>query len=111
MFHPGPAMPMPARSPARPSAKGRPRPLSRPFRHRPRRLDEAAALGADGEDLDELAHRRQMNHSEKFWQEVKHLFPDYLQAERWLKQALQRLTYSILRTSGSALFCTRAVLC
>jgi hypothetical protein len=36
--------------------------------------------------LHELAHRRQMNHSEKFWQEVKHLFPDYLQAERWLKQ-------------------------
>jgi hypothetical protein len=36
--------------------------------------------------LHELAHRRQMNHSEKFWQEMKHLFPDYLQAERWLKQ-------------------------
>ena len=36
--------------------------------------------------LHELAHRRQMNHSEKFWQEMKHLFPDYLQVERWLKQ-------------------------
>ena len=36
--------------------------------------------------LHELAHRRQMNHSEKFWQEMKHLFPDYSQAERWLKQ-------------------------
>ena len=36
--------------------------------------------------LHELAHRRQMNHSEKFWQEVECLFPDYLQAERWLKQ-------------------------
>jgi predicted metal-dependent hydrolase len=36
--------------------------------------------------LHELAHRRQMNHSEKFWQEVERLFPDYLQAERWLKQ-------------------------
>jgi predicted metal-dependent hydrolase len=36
--------------------------------------------------LHELAHRRQMNHSEKFWQEVKRLFPDYLLAERWLKQ-------------------------
>jgi len=34
----------------------------------------------------ELAHRRQMNHSKKFWQEVERLFPDYLQAERWLKQ-------------------------
>jgi predicted metal-dependent hydrolase len=36
--------------------------------------------------LHELAHRRQMNHSEKFWQEVARLCPDYLQAERWLKQ-------------------------
>jgi predicted metal-dependent hydrolase len=27
-----------------------------------------------------------MNHSEKFWQEVARLFPDYLQAERWLKE-------------------------
>jgi len=36
--------------------------------------------------LHELAHRRQMNHSEKFWQEVARLCPDYLAAERWLKQ-------------------------
>jgi predicted metal-dependent hydrolase len=41
--------------------------------------------------LHELAHRRQMNHSEKFWQEVEHLFPDYLQAERWLKQHVNLL--------------------
>jgi len=36
--------------------------------------------------LHELAHRRQMNHSEKFWQEVARLCPDYLQAERWVKE-------------------------
>ena len=36
--------------------------------------------------LHELAHRRHMNHSNKFWQEVERLCPDYLQAERWLKQ-------------------------
>jgi predicted metal-dependent hydrolase len=36
--------------------------------------------------LHELAHRRQMNHSEKFWQEVERLFPNYLQAEGWLKR-------------------------
>ena len=36
--------------------------------------------------LHELAHRRQMNHSEKFWQEVERLFPNYLHAEQWLKQ-------------------------
>ena len=35
--------------------------------------------------LHELAHRRQMNHSDKFWLEVKRLCPDYLVAERWLK--------------------------
>lgn len=36
--------------------------------------------------LHELAHRRQMNHSQKFWQEVAQLCPEYLRAERWLKQ-------------------------
>ena len=36
--------------------------------------------------LHELAHCRQMNHSEKFWHEVEQLCPDYRQAERWLKQ-------------------------
>jgi predicted metal-dependent hydrolase len=35
--------------------------------------------------LHELAHRRQMNHSDKFWQEVERLCPDYLLAEHWLK--------------------------
>lgn len=36
--------------------------------------------------LHELAHCRQMNHSDKFWQEVGRLCPDYPVAERWLKQ-------------------------
>jgi predicted metal-dependent hydrolase len=35
--------------------------------------------------LHELAHRRQMNHSNKFWQAVEQSCPDYLTAERWLK--------------------------
>jgi predicted metal-dependent hydrolase len=35
--------------------------------------------------LHELAHRRQMNHSDKFWQEVERLCPNYLLAEHWLK--------------------------
>lgn len=35
--------------------------------------------------LHELAHRRQMNHSDKFWLEIQRLCPDYLTAERWLK--------------------------
>jgi hypothetical protein len=36
--------------------------------------------------LHELAHLRQMNHSERFWSEVARLCPDYLHAEKWLKQ-------------------------
>jgi predicted metal-dependent hydrolase len=50
------------------------------------RLMQAPGFVRDYIILHELAHRRQMNHSEKFWQEVERLFPDYLQAERWLKQ-------------------------
>jgi predicted metal-dependent hydrolase len=36
--------------------------------------------------LHELAHLRQMNHSDRFWQEVERLCPDYRAAECWLKQ-------------------------
>ena len=35
--------------------------------------------------LHELAHLRQMNHSNRFWQEVERLCPDYQTAEQWLK--------------------------
>jgi hypothetical protein len=35
--------------------------------------------------LHELAHRRQMNHSDRFWREVERLCPDYPASERWLK--------------------------
>ena len=50
------------------------------------RLVQAPGFVRDYIILHELAHRRQMNHSEKFWQEVARLCPDYLQAELWLKQ-------------------------
>ena len=36
--------------------------------------------------LHELAHVKEMNHSRRFWREVARLCPQYLQAERWLKQ-------------------------
>jgi hypothetical protein len=36
--------------------------------------------------LHELMHLRQMNHSARFWREVESVYPDYPQAERWLKQ-------------------------
>lgn len=34
----------------------------------------------------ELAHLREMNHSDRFWAEVENLFPDWREAERWLKR-------------------------
>lgn len=50
------------------------------------RLIQTPASVRDYIILHELAHRRQMNHSDKFWSEVARLCPDYLAAERWLKQ-------------------------
>ncbi len=38
--------------------------------------------------LHELMHLREMNHSARFWREVERVCPDYLIAERWLKQNL-----------------------
>lgn len=35
--------------------------------------------------IHELAHLRHMNHSAKFWQRVCHFYPDYKNAESWLK--------------------------
>jgi hypothetical protein len=49
------------------------------------RLIQAPEFVRDYITLHELAHRKQMNHSDKFWQEVERLCPDYLAAERWLK--------------------------
>jgi predicted metal-dependent hydrolase len=50
------------------------------------RLIQVPAFVSDYVILHELAHRRQMNHSEKFWSEVAGLCPDYRSAQRWLKQ-------------------------
>ena len=34
----------------------------------------------------ELMHRRVMNHSRQFWQEVANVCPEYQAAERWIRQ-------------------------
>ena len=34
----------------------------------------------------ELCHRKQMNHSPKFWSEVAQIFPSYPEQRRWLSQ-------------------------
>lgn len=33
----------------------------------------------------ELCHRKEMNHSKKFWSEVEKILPDYRAAKQWLK--------------------------
>jgi predicted metal-dependent hydrolase len=50
------------------------------------RLIQTPAFVQDYIHLHELAHLIEMNHSEKFWRQVERLCPDYLAAERWLKQ-------------------------
>lgn len=34
----------------------------------------------------ELCHRKEMNHSRAFWNEVGKVLPDYRESERWLKK-------------------------
>lgn len=35
--------------------------------------------------IHELCHRKQMNHSMKFWLEVENMMPDYKKQKKWLK--------------------------
>lgn len=50
------------------------------------RLIQTPLMVRDYIILHELMHLRQMNHSARFWQEVKDVCPDYESAECWLKQ-------------------------
>lgn len=34
----------------------------------------------------ELCHRKEMNHSPRFWAEVERILPDYQRSRRWLKE-------------------------
>lgn len=34
----------------------------------------------------ELAHRKEMNHSQRFWEEVEKILPDYRKRRKWLKE-------------------------
>ncbi len=50
------------------------------------RLVQAPPFVRDYIVLHELAHVKHMNHSNRFWNEVARLCPEYLRAERWLKE-------------------------
>lgn len=50
------------------------------------RIIQAPPFVRDYLILHELMHLRQMNHSAKYWREVESVCPDYMIAERWLKQ-------------------------
>ena len=39
----------------------------------------------------ELCHRKEMNHSERFWNEVEQILPDYREQKKWLKENGGRL--------------------
>jgi len=41
--------------------------------------------------LHEMAHLKEMNHSQRFWREVARLCPEFELAERWLKQHAKSL--------------------
>lgn len=41
--------------------------------------------------LHELMHRRQMNHSPRFWALIRQVCPDYLQHQQWIKTNTARL--------------------
>ena len=34
----------------------------------------------------ELCHRKEMNHSQRFWAEVARILPDYRDRRNWLKE-------------------------
>ena len=51
------------------------------------RLIQAPPYVVDYLIIHELMHRREMNHSARYWKLVAEAFPDYRSAEQWLKKS------------------------
>jgi predicted metal-dependent hydrolase len=51
------------------------------------RLMQAPPFVVDYLIIHELMHRREMNHSARYWKLVARAFPDYQRAEKWLKKS------------------------
>ena len=58
------------------------------------RLIQAPPFVSDYLILHELMHRREPNHSARFWRLVEEACPDYLEAEAWLKRDGKLLRHS-----------------
>jgi predicted metal-dependent hydrolase len=56
------------------------------------RLIQTPEFARDYIIVHELMHRREMNHSSRFWAHVQNAFPDYIKAERWLRKNASLLT-------------------
>lgn len=48
----------------------------------------------------ELAHRKQMNHSAAFWEEVETVLPDYREQKKWLKDR-GKILLARMRSGGA----------
>lgn len=44
----------------------------------------------------ELCHRKQMNHSDKFWAEVEKVLPDYKASRKWLRDNGEEIMNSVM---------------
>ena len=41
----------------------------------------------------ELCHRKEMNHSKRFYEEILKVFPDYYKWDKWLKENGNKIMY------------------
>lgn len=45
----------------------------------------------------ELCHRKEMNHSKRFWNEVEKVLPDYWESRKWLKENGGRIIERVIQ--------------